>query len=335
MKVFVTGGSGFLGRHLVRALVARGDSVSALARTEEAAAALGALGARPVAGDLSDVEALTGGMGGCLVVYHCAALAADWGPLEDFVAVNVTGTANVLAAAAAAKVAKLVHVSTEAVLVDGSPLVGVTESRPLPEAPLEGYPSTKAEAERQVLAASSARLATCVVRPRLIWGHDDSTVLPRLVEAADRGSLRFIDGGEYLTSTCHVDNVVEGMLLAAERGLPGRVFFLTDGEPVQVRSFMESMLRAVGREPRAGSLPGWAADLLAGLFELLWRWLPLRGSPPLTRLAIELMGREVTVEDRRARQELGYRGRVSRDEGLASLTGPPGLATATGVESAR
>ncbi len=325
MKVFVTGGSGFLGSHLVRALVDRGDTVMALARSEDSAARVEALGARVVRGDLSDPEVLAKGMAGCLVVYHCAALAEDHAPLEDFVAANVTGTGNVLAAASEAKVRKLVHVSTEAVLIDGSDVVQVTESRPVPEQTFEGYPSTKAEAERLVSAANAAGLATCIVRPRLIWGRDDSKILPRLVDAVDRGLFRFIDNGDFLTSTCHVDNVVEGMLLAAERGLPGRIYFLTDGEPVQMRAFMEAMLRAVGREPQAGSIPRWLAMLLARICELMWRWFPMDGNPPLTRLAVLLGGKEVTVQDRRARQELGYVGRVGLEEGLSTLTGPPDL----------
>jgi len=325
MRAFVTGGSGFLGGHLIRALIERGYAVRALARSDRAVQAVEALGAKAVNGDLAATDAMADGMRGCAVAYHCAALAEDWGELARFEQVNVEGTRCVLQAARTAGVRKLVHVSTEAVYLDGSPLVGVTESRPLPERPLPGYPSTKGAAEKLVLQANSAELATVIVRPRLIWGRDDPKILPRLVEASDGGWLRLIDGGRFKTSTCHVDNCVEGMLLAGERGEPGRVFFLTDGEDVLVHDFMAQVLGAVGRPAPTGSIPLWAATWLARICALLWRLLPLKGTPPLTPMAVLLSGHEITVVDRRARTELGYQGRVTRDEGLATLTGPPDL----------
>lgn len=325
MRAFVTGGSGFLGGHLIAALVARGDSVRALARSDRAAAAVEAAGARAVRGDLAETEAMAAGMKGCAVAYHCAALAEDWAPLADFERVNVDGTRSVLDAARQAGVRKLVHVSTEAVFLDGSPLVQLTESRELPDAPLLGYPSTKAAAERLVLAANDQSLATVIVRPRLIWGRNDPNILPRIVEAVDKGWLRLIDGGTFLTSTCHVDNVVEGMLLAAERGQPGRAFFLTDGDPVEQRWFMAQQLQAVGRALPTGSVPLWLATLAARVLAAVWRGLRLSGTPPLTPLAVALAGHEVTVVDRRARQELGYTAAVSIADGLETLTGPPDL----------
>jgi nucleoside-diphosphate-sugar epimerase len=259
------------------------------------------------------------------VVYHCAALANDWGPLGDFQRTNVEGTQCVLDAASATRIKKFVHVSTEAVLLDGSPLVQVTESRPLPEQPLLGYPSTKAEAERRVLAANDKDLATVIVRPRLIWGKDDPKLLPRLVEASDGGWLKLIDRGQHLTSTCHVDNVVEGLLLAAERGLPGRTYFLTDGEPVQVHWFMAQMLEAVGRRPPSGSIPYGLAKLAAKVLDFVWRTFKLQGSPPISLMAVMLAGQEITLGDKRARQELGYQGAMSIEQGLAGLTGPADL----------
>jgi nucleoside-diphosphate-sugar epimerase len=325
VRAFVTGGSGYLGGHLIGALVAQGHAVRALARSDDAAATVTGHGAKAVRGDLLNADAMAAGMKGCAVAYHCAALADDWGDLADFERINVNGTRAVLDAATIAGVRKLVHVSTEAVYLDREPLVQLTESRALPEHPLSGYPSTKGAAERLVLQANCAALATVIVRPRLIWGKDDPKILPRLVEASDGGWLRLIDGGRFLTSTCHVDNCVEGMMLAAERGDPGRVFFLTDGEPVEVRWFLTQVLAAVSRPAPTGTVPLWAATWIARICALLWRFLPLKGSPPITPMAVLLSGHECTVVDRRARSELGYKGRVSLAEGLAGLTGPPDL----------
>ncbi|MDE0856840.1 MAG: NAD-dependent epimerase/dehydratase family protein, partial [Nevskia sp.] len=122
MKAFVTGGSGFVGRNLLAALLARGDSVVALARSLAAMQTVRALGAEPLAGDLVDVAAMSAGMRGADVVFHCAAKVEDWGDPAEFRRVNVEGTANVIAAARAAGVRRLVHISTEAVLADGTPI---------------------------------------------------------------------------------------------------------------------------------------------------------------------------------------------------------------------
>lgn len=320
MQAFVTGGSGFLGGALIRALVARGDKVVALARSDGAVRRVAELGARPVAGDLADVEAMTRGMRGCELVFHCAALAKAWGPHAEFEAVNVAGTAHALAAALDAGVRRFVHVSTEAVLIDGRPLINADESWPLPAHPLARYPATKAAAERLVCAANSADFQTVVVRPRFIWGRGDTTILPQLVAAVKAGRFRWIDGGCHRTSTCHVANAVEGLLLAAERGRPGKAYFVTDGEPIEACKFLTQLLATQGIEAPRGNIPRGLALALATVFETLWERLPLRGTPPLMRFAVRVLGEEVTVNDARARKELGYVGRMTREQGLREMT---------------
>src|SRR5437867_3999460 len=158
MIAFVTGGSGFVGRNLIAALRARGDEVRALARSASAEDAVRRAGAEPVRGDLDDEAALARGMAGCGVVFRVAAAVEDGGPREHFERVNIEGTRRVTAAARAARVPRLVHVSTEAVLVDGSPIVRAEETRPLPARPIGLYPETKGAAERVVRDANGPDL---------------------------------------------------------------------------------------------------------------------------------------------------------------------------------
>ncbi|HYW02566.1 MAG TPA: NAD-dependent epimerase/dehydratase family protein [Gammaproteobacteria bacterium] len=321
-RVFVTGGSGFVGRNLVRALIRRGDEVRALVRSDRAAATVLNLGARPVPGDLDAVAAMQQGMRGCERVFHLAARLGEWGPRAAFYRTNVTGTRNALEAADGAGVGRFVHLSTEAVLVDGHPLVDVDESRPFPARPLPRYPRTKALAEARVRERSGGRLETVIVRPRLVWGRDDTSLLPQLVEAVRSGRFMWIGDGRHRTSTTHVDNVCEGLLAAASRGRPGETYFVTDGEPVEFRSFLTRLLQSQGVDPGDRTVPHWLALAVADAGELLWTALPLPGTPPLTRLVVRLFGEEVTINDSRARRELGYSGHCTLEEGFRTLSVP-------------
>jgi len=223
MDVFVTGGSGFLGQHLVRALSGAGHQVRALVRSQVAAEAVVTAGAEPVHGDLTNGDAPRDGMNGCGVVVHAAAHTKQWGPRQGFHEVNVVGTEAVILAARRSSATRLVHVSTEAVLADGHQLVGVDETYPRPAHAVGEYARTKALAEELVLAANGSGLATMAVRPRLVWGPGDTTILPAIAQAARNGRFAWIDGGNYLTSTCHVANACEGIALAAEHGRAGEV----------------------------------------------------------------------------------------------------------------
>jgi nucleoside-diphosphate-sugar epimerase len=313
-QAFVTGGSGFVGRALIPALVARGVIVRALARSDAAAAAVSALGAIAARGDLDDAAALATGMAGCDVVFHAAAYVKQHGPLAEYMNANVGGTERVLAAARTAGVRRVVHIGTEAVLADGKPIIRADETRPRAAKPAGPYPLTKGLAEAAVIAAARDGLETVVVRPRFIWGKGDTTLLPELIDGVKRGKFAWIGGGHYLTSTCHVDNVVEGALAAAERGRSGEIYFLTDGEPVEFRAFITDLLATQGVTPGARSIPKWLARMIAGATG----WMK---APPVTRTALALIAHEVTVVDAKARRELGYRGAVTRAAGLAALRG--------------
>lgn len=320
-RAFVTGGSGFLGSRLIEILVERGVAVVALARSPRAEEAVRRAGAETVVhGDLDDAAALEHGMRGCDVAFHSAAKVEEWGEPEDFERINVQGTARTLRAARVAGVSRFVHVSTEAVLAGRSaPIVQADETWPYPSDFVGEYPRTKALAEERVRAAAREGLHATIARPRFIWGKGDTTLLPSLIERIRRKQFAWIAGGRFLTSTCHVDNVVEGMILCAERGRAGEAYFLTDGSPVEFRTFVGDMLRTQGVEPPSRELPRAVAWALAASTEATWRTLRLGGTPPVTRTAVRLGGDEVTVRDDKARRELGYVGRKTIQRGLDEL----------------
>ena len=316
---FVTGGSGFVGAALIRRLAADGWTVRALARSPEAEAKVREAGAEAVRGDLLDAGALERGARGADVAFHSAARLGDTGPWKEFRRVNVDGTKAVIAACRVAGVKRLVHVGTEAALMHGQPLVAVDEHAPLAYGSRAPYSATKAAAEAAVIEANGAGLETVVVRPRFVWGAGDTTLLPILVDMARSGRLRWIGGGRQLTSTTHVDNTVEGLVLAAERGVPGNAYFVTDGSPVVFREFVGALLATQGVQAPEGEIPLWAARAVARACELGWRLLPLAGDPPVASFAVWASGLEATIDDTKAREQLGYRPVVTRDHGLTAL----------------
>jgi nucleoside-diphosphate-sugar epimerase len=307
-RAFVTGGSGFLGQRLVRELVSRGIGVVALARSDAAAAKVKALGAEPLQGDLDNVPAPAG----CDAAFHAAAYVKQSGPLSEFMAANVEGTQRVLDACRAAGVKRFVHISTEAVLADGKPIIRANEQVPYPKKPAGYYPLTKGLAEQCVIAGNKDGLETVIVRPRLIWGKGDTSVLAEMIDAVKKKRFGWFGDGRYLTSTCNVQNVVDGAILAAEKGKPGEIYFLTDGEPVEFRTFVTDMLATQGVDAGTREVPRWVAKTLA----TLTGWM---AHPPLTKTALALISHEVTVDDSKARAELGYAPRVTIEQGLAEM----------------
>ena len=318
-SAFVTGGSGFIGGALIERLRREGWEVRALARSDAAEAAVRERGAAPVRGDLGDAAALEGGTVGCDVCFHAAAKVEDWGDPAEFERLNVVGTANVIAASRAAGVRRLVHVSTEAALTAGQALVRVDERAPLrPDSPFL-YSSSKAKAEQLVRDANGDGLETVVVRPRFVWGRGDTTLLPAIAELVRSGRFRWVGGGRHLTDTTHVDNTVEGLWLGATRAPAGGVYFVTDGEPVVFRDFLERMLATQGVEAPDKSVPPAVAAGAAAAAERVWRLLRRPGPPPLTRFAVWVSSKECTLDDSRARTELGYEPVRTREGGLADL----------------
>jgi nucleoside-diphosphate-sugar epimerase len=317
--VFVTGGSGFIGGHLVRRLVQDGRRVRALARSDAAAAVVEELGGEPVRGDLADVDSIAVGADGCETAFHLAAHLGQWGPWEDFVAGNVTGTENALAGTRRAGVSRFVHCGTEAALIAGQPLVRIDETAPLRPDSKAPYAATKARAEQAVRRASADGFETVVLRPRLVWGAGDTTLLPAIADAVRAGRFAWIGGGGQLTDSTHVDNVVEGLVLAAEKGRAGEAYFVTDGEPVVFREFVSELLVTQGVEPPTRSAPAPLAGAVAGASEAVWRLFRLGGEPPLTSFAVWLSSQECTIRIDKARVELGYEPVRSRADGLAEL----------------
>ena len=326
MKFLVTGGGGFLGQALCRALVERGHDVASFNRGHYPA--LEALGVEQLRGDLADRDAVMAAFdGGFEAVFHNAAKAGAWGSYESYHSANVVGTQRVLDACRAHGIAKLVYTSTPSVTHRATHPVegGTAETVPYGEGFKAPYAATKAVAEKAVLAANDASLATVALRPRLIWGPGDQQILPRLVERANAGRLRIVGSGDNLVDTTYIDNAARAHLDAFDHLAPGaacagKAYFISNGEPWPMREVLNALLRAAGAPEVRKRLPFAAAYAVGAACEGLWRLLPLRGEPPMTRFLAEQLATTHWYSMAPARRDFGYVPGVSMAEGMDRLT---------------
>jgi len=324
MKILVTGGGGFLGQALCRGLVARGHQVLSFNRGHYPA--LQAMGVGQIQGDLADADAVRHAVAGVDAVFHNAAKAGAWGSYESYHQANVVGTQNVLDACRAHGIGRLVYTSTPSVTHRATHPVegGTADTVPYGEDFKAPYATTKKIAEQAVLAANGPDLATVALRPRLIWGPGDQQLLPRLVERARAGRLRFVGDGENRIDTTYIDNAAQAHFDAFDHLAPGaacagRAYFISNGDPTTVREIVNALLAAAGAPQVTKTLPFGAAYAIGAICESVWPLLRLEGEPPMTRFLAEQLSTTHWYDMAPATRDFGYVPRVSTVEGLARL----------------
>jgi nucleoside-diphosphate-sugar epimerase len=322
MKAFLTGGSGFVGKRMLTMLLERGYTVNALARSDRAVRQVQALGAIAIHGDLLDEQAMLLGMQGCDVVFHVAGYIKMWGKYKDFYEANVVGTEIALAAAQNAGIQRFVQVGASAVVMNKGTILNGDETLPLQHPAFSPYIATKSIAEERVIAANTEHFVTSVVRPSWIWGGVEDHSLVALIKAVKNHRFMWINQGNYPFVTTHVANVCHGAILASQHSLGGQSYFLADANIVQFRTWVIQLLATQGIRFRSISVPREFAWTSAQLMEWIWQVMRLRGEPPMSRTTVRMIGQGFTFSDHKARQELGYRPIVSREQGLAELVQP-------------
>lgn len=323
--IFITGGSGYVGRNLIRMLVRNGATVRALARSETSERIVRELGAKPIPGDLMNEQALSSGLNGADYLIHAAADTSHFGHSAQQEQANIGGTAILYRIAREKHVVRALHISTEAVLLNGNPLRNATEDLPMPKKWGGGYSRSKAQAEKIALDSNDDVLSVVVIRPRFVWGRDDTTALPQLLEANESGRLVWIDGGDYLTSTTHIDNLCHGAYLALVSGRAGEVYFISDGAPLPFREFVSQLLKTKGSIPPTKSVPRFLVKPAVYMGEALSRLTGNRIKGPMSMQEYSTVGVEVTLDITKARLQLGYEPIMNREEGLNELRERPAV----------
>ena len=323
MHIFVTGGSGFVGQHLVRRLVRAGHEVRALARTDSAADLVARVGAEPVFGDLADLvngtpPQWTSALRGIDAVVHGAAYMAFWGRDDMFRRTNLDPTVAFHQAAASAAVPRFVLISAASVS-SGSQRATVVDERTAQGRPNVAYSRIKLETERILLSAVTPTMTTVALRPPFIWGAGMST-LDDFVAAVEAGRFSWIDNGKHTVDFVHVDNLAEAAHLAPTAGRAGRTYYVTDGTPMPARDFFTPLLATRGVDVSvARSVPFVVAAPLGALLEAGARLLRRPEPPMLTNWITTFMGRDRSYDITAARTELGYRPAVNLTDGLAEM----------------
>lgn len=324
MNVLVTGAGGFLGQYVVEQHVARGDRVRALGRGKYSA--LQAMAVETVRVDLRDRQATVAACQGMDLVQHTAGVAGIWGPWEHFYGINTLGTQHVLEGCQQHGVRRLVFTSSPSVTFDGGDQCNVNESAPYPSHWLCHYPHTKALAEQAVLAANGQHgLATCALRPHLIWGPRDRHLIPRLMERARGGALRRVGDGQNLVDMIYVENAAAAHLQAADALVDaqiapaGHAYFISQGQPVNCWDWINDLLALGKLPPVTRGISAGAAWRVGSLLEMVYRLTGRQSEPRMTRFLAAQLSKSHYFDISAARRDFGYVPAISSEEGMRRL----------------
>jgi nucleoside-diphosphate-sugar epimerase len=316
MKAFVTGGSGFIGQHIIRKLVDRGYTVYALARSKGSANIVEALGATVVPGDITDVESMREDMAGSDVVFHIAAWykigAKDWSEAE---VINVSGTRKVLRLAHQLGVPKIIYTSTVAVFGDTKGQL-VDESFYQGGPFLSEYDRTKWLAHYKVaLPLIEKGAPITIVMPGGVYGPGDSSSIAELMRLFYRG-IPAVPGPSTTVTYAHVEDIAEGHILAAERGQIGESYILA-GPAIPLGEMFDFWAYLLGRRAPMVRLPAEGLRPFAPLMNIIGNILPLPSN--FSGESIALLGATYMARSDKARRELGWETRPLQTGMLETL----------------
>ena len=322
-RAIVFGGGGFLGRNIIGQLAGLGcGAVKTFGRSPQPE--LQRMGVEVICGDIRNSDAVREAGSGSTIIFHTAAKAGFWGTHKEYYEINTLGTANVIAAAKANDISRLVYTSSPSVAYRGSENIEAgDESLPFPEKYLAFYPETKAVAEKIVRNAASGDFGTVSLRPHLIWGKGDPHLLPRIIKKAASGKLMIVGDGSNLVDLTHVANAARAHLKAAEaltekrELVSGKVYFISDGAPVRLWDWLNSLFGRCGVSPLTRNVSYRTAYGAGALTEMIYRVLRLQGEPPMTRFLAGQLSHSHYFDISAAGRELGYVPTVDMEAALS------------------
>ncbi len=319
MRILVTGGGGFLGTRIALMLRQRGHQVVVLGRRRYEH--LPSSEFEFVVGDICDEQLVAQACRGCDAVIHAAAKTGLAGRWSEFYKTNVLGTRTLIRAAVGQQVARLVYSSSPSVTFHARPQIEVDESIGYSSRWLAHYPRSKAAAEKEVLAANSHALATCALRPHLLWGPGDPHLAPRLWDRARRGKLLHVGNGRNRIDITYVDNAAWAHVLAVESLAPdaphaGKCYFISDGDPLLCWEWIATILSLQGLKAPERRVSYRVAWYIGWFLECWHRVVAPDCEPLMTRFLAAQLALDHYFDISAARRDLGYQPVVDRAEGL-------------------
>lgn len=320
MNILVTGGTGFIGRHIVWRLAAEGHEVHFIGRNADSAAEVMSHSTERVRwtqlehgspGASATLNAITRD---CDAIVHCAALSSPWGTPQAFAQANISATEDVLQACHTNALKRLVHLSTPSLYFAFRDRLGIREDQALPP-PVNEYARSKALAETRIREAGLSQAV--ILRPRAVFGPWDTTLMPRLLRVIERGAIPLMRGGRaQLDLTC-IDNLSHAVSLSLTQPLPHAVctYNVSNGEPLAFEDLLHCVARQFQLQLRTRRLPWRLVDMLALGLETSAR-LRHSSEPWLTRYGAGVLAFSQTLDVSRIRNELGYRPVITQDEGI-------------------
>ncbi|MEP3846233.1 MAG: NAD(P)-dependent oxidoreductase [Paracoccaceae bacterium] len=314
-RILVTGATGFLGGHLVQHLAIKGYDVIAHGRSDAGCHTLGMSGHNVFQWDISAPVHSHENLDSVDCVVHCAALSAPFGRLADFEAANIAGARNVLHLAKDLGASRFVFISSPSVYFSLNDQLNVSEDMPLPK-PFNAYAATKQKAETLVL--DTPELHPIILRPRGIYGLNDTTLLPRILRAAKSRPLPLFRNGLASIDLTHVDDVVDaiGCAINAPAQVDREIFNISSGEPLAVTNIVDQVCERAQIDVRWRKTPLAPALYVASVLEYAARLFPALGEPVATKYGLALFAYAQSLNISKAQSLLGWTPQIRFQKGL-------------------
>ncbi len=323
MKVFITGGGGFLGTCIVKKLRERNYQVTSYSRSHYPH--LEEIGVQSIQGDMNDYEALKKAIKGHDVCFHVASKIAMWGKYQDFYQTNVLGTEYILKACQEVGINKFIYTSSPSVVFGDHGLSGEDETLPYPTKSFSLYGQTKALAEQRVMAAANENFYTVSLRPHLVFGPGDQNIIPRVINSAKAGKLKIVGEGDNQVDVIYVDNAADAHLCALDALLEnpeivsGQTFFLGQG-PVNLWNFINRILKVYELDPVTDHINAKLAYFIGFMMEMIAKVSRLyRLDPPMTRFVALQFSENHYYDHKKAHQLLKWEPKIDLNEALGRL----------------
>ncbi len=319
-KIFITGGTGFLGQEVIKRLSKENVEIKGIARSEKSITKLKKMGVSPILGSLENIAEWEKELKDQDVVIHCAAPVEFWGEWDKYQKGIVDATKFLFDASEKNDVKQFIFISSESVLQDKKDLVNITENAPYPREPNSFYGKSKMLAEKYILHKET-NMNCIILRPTFIWGKGVKA-LETIVDKIKSNDFMWISKGKAMFEMVHVKNVAEAIFLSIVNGENRKkeIYFVTDDNPQPVRQFLTKLIKTQDVVPPNKSIPKWLALSLANLIEKIWKVFKIKSTPMITRFDVAFVAMPRKYNISKIKNDLKYQPIISEKNGLKEMT---------------